>query len=105
MCKGGSSQVAFMLYTVLALKFKINVITVMHTPGISDVMIPIDALSRGLPVSGLTASSGLVDLKGLTVINRMMDLCDPSKIRNCEDYHAAYRRAFELVEDFVVEIC
>jgi hypothetical protein len=105
MCKGGSSQVAFMLYTVLALKFKINVVTVMHTPGISDAMIPIDALSRGLPVSGLTASSGLVDLKGLTVINRMMDLCDPSKIRNCEDYHAAYQRAFELVEEFVVEIC
>jgi hypothetical protein len=46
-----------------------------------------------------------VDLKGLTVINRMMDLCDPSKVRNCEGYHEAYQRAFELVEEFVVEIC
>jgi hypothetical protein len=41
MCKGGSSQIAFMLYTILALKFKINVVMVSHTAGVSDLMLPL----------------------------------------------------------------
>ena len=57
MCKGGSSQLAFMIYTILALRFKINVVLVKHIPGASEMMAPIDALSRGLPVQGLVESS------------------------------------------------
>lgn len=67
MCKGGSSQLAFMIYTLLALRFKINVVLVNHIAGASETMAPIDALSRGLPVQSLEESSKRVHLKGLTV--------------------------------------
>ena len=99
MCKGSASQLAFMLYTTLALKFKINVVTVTHTPGVSEQMLPIDALSRGLPVLGLDLSSR-VELKGLSIVHKMMDLCDPSKVSNCQGYHDAYSVIFDLVEEF-----
>jgi len=42
-------------------------------------------------------------LKGLAVIHKMMDLCNPTKIRNCTEYHAAYCLAFDLIDEFVVE--
>lgn len=102
MCKGGASQLAFMLYTVLALKFKINVVTVTHTPGSSDMMSPIDALSRGLPAPVLENSTR-IELKGLSVVHKMMDMCNPSKVMNCQGYHEAYQLAFELVEEFYEE--
>ena len=103
MCKGGSSQLAFMIYTILALRFKINVVLVNHIAGASETMAPIDALSRGLPVQSLEESSKRVHLKGLTVVHRMMDLCNPTKIRNCTEYHAAYCLAFDLIDEFVLE--
>jgi hypothetical protein len=88
-----------MLYTTLALKFKINVVTVTHTPGVSEQMLPIDALSRGLPGLGLDLSSR-VELKGLSIVHKMMDLCNPSKVSNCQGYHDAYSVIFDLVEEF-----
>lgn len=102
MCKGAASQTAFMLYTILALKFKINVVLVTHTPGVSELMLPIDALSRGLPVVGLDTSTK-IELKGLDIVHKMMDLCNPSKIINCQRYHEAYYTTFKLVEDFYNE--
>lgn len=102
MCKGGASQIAFMLYTILALKFKINVVLVTHTAGVSDLMLPIDALSRGLPIAGLSESAR-IELKGLNTIHKMMDLCNPSKIINCQGYHEAYHTTFQLVEEFYNE--
>jgi len=102
MCKGGASQIAFMLYTVLALKFKINVVLTTHTAGVSELMLPIDALSRGLPLVGLD-SSARIELKGLSIVHKMMDMCNPSKIINCQGYHEAYYTTFQLVEDFYNE--
>ena len=104
MCKGGASQIAFMLYTILAVKFKINVVTITHTPGVSNMMLPIDALSRGLPVLGLDSSTRVV-MKGLMVVHKMMEMCNPSIVSNCMGYHEAYRMIFELVEEFYNQCC
>ena len=45
MCKGKSSQVIFMFYSVLLIKYKLQVIQVEHIAGLSCLMNPVDALT------------------------------------------------------------
>ena len=41
MCRGKNTQVSFMFYSALLIKYKLHVVQVEHTPGLSALMKPV----------------------------------------------------------------
>ena len=95
MCKGKNTQVAFMFYSALLIKYKLHVVQVEHTPGLSVLMKPIDALSRGLPTPELCAELE-VDLSNLEALDELMVLCNPTLTNSTDDYHTVFGSISDL---------
>lgn len=89
MCKGKSSQVLFMFYSALLIKHKLHVVQVEHTPGLSSLMKPVDALSRGLETPALSDNLR-VNLSELEALDELMGLCNPTLTKTVEGYHDTF---------------
>jgi hypothetical protein len=89
MCKGRSSQVIFMFYSALLIKYKLHVVEVEHTPGASVLMKPVDALSRGLPTPELSQNM-YVNLSDLEALDELMVLCNPTIAKTVEGFHDTF---------------
>jgi len=96
MCKGKSSQVLFMFYSALLIKYKLHVVHVEHTPGLSILMKPIDALSRGKATPELSETLR-IDLGTLEALDDLMVLCNPTVSKTVEGYH----ETFELIQSIL----
>ena len=77
----------------MLIKYKLHVVQVEHTPGLSVLMKPIDALSRGMATPELSETLR-VDLGGLEALDDKMVLCNPTIVKTVEGYH----QTFELIQ-------
>ena len=99
MCKGRSSQVVFMLYSLILIKYKLHVVQVEHIAGSSLMMKPVDALSRGLPTPELNPSLS-VDFSSSTSLDNIMSLCNPTLNHSVEEYHYTFVMLNDLLCQF-----
>lgn len=99
MCKGKCSQILFMFYSALLIKYKLHVIQVEHTAGLSDLMKPVDALSRGLPTPELDEHLR-VDLSNIEALDELMCLCNPTITQTVDSYH----ETFELIQSIITRL-
>ena len=97
MCKGKNTQVSFMFYSALLIKYKLHVVQVEHTPGLSALMKPVDALSRGLPTPELSADLE-VNLSNLEALDELMVMCNPTLANSADDYHTVFESINGLFE-------
>ena len=102
MCKGKSSQVIFMFYSALLIKYKLHVIQVEHIAGLSCLMKPVDALSRGLHTPELS-SNLRIDLSSLAALDELMVLCNPTLVYSVEGYHEVYELVHDILSRLVDE--
>lgn len=96
MCKGKSSQVLFMFYSSMLIKYKLHVVQVEHTAGSSVLMKPVDALSRGLETPELD-DRFKVDLSVLPALDDLMILCNPTIRRSLEGYHEVFKEIHSIL--------
>jgi hypothetical protein len=96
MCKGKSSQIVFMLYSALLIKYKLHVVQVEHTAGLSLLMKPVDALSRGLDTPELSEDLE-VDISVFPALDELMELCNPTIVQSLEDYRSAFEKIHSLL--------
>ena len=96
MCKGKSSQILFMFYSALLIKYKLHVVQVEHTAGLSVLMKPVDALSRGLETPELSSDLNF-NLSGLTALDELMILCNPTLEHSLESYHVAFTEVHRIL--------
>ena len=96
MCKGKCSQVIFMLYSALLIKYKLHVVQVEHTAGLSVLMRPADALSRSLETPELSRDLE-VFLSNFPVMDELMALCNPTIVQSLDDYHKVFEKIHELL--------
>jgi hypothetical protein len=90
MCKGKSSQVIFMFYSALLIKYKLHVVQVEHIAGISELMRPVDALSRGWETPELSVALR-VDLSNSVALDELMVWCNPTVVLPAEGYHDVFQ--------------
>lgn len=99
MCAGKASQVAFMVYSVILIKYKLRVVQVEHTPGDSELMDPVDKLSRHqIPKS--FDREYLIDLNASPAVKSLMLMCDPTVVKNVEEYHSMFTTVHALLQQF-----
>lgn len=96
MCKGRSSQVLFMFYSAMLIRYKLHVVQVRHTAGSSVLMKPADALSRGLETPELSEKNR-VNLTDLTALDELMVVCNPTVERSLIGYHEAFIEIYSLL--------
>ncbi len=99
MCKGKSSQVLFMFYSALLIKYKLHIVQVNHTAGSSLLMKPVDALSRGLDTPELS-SNLRVDLSNLAPLDELAVICNPTIVQSLQDYHCVFEQIHDLLYRF-----
>ena len=102
MCKGSSSQVVFMLYSLLLIKYKLHIVQVEHIAGMSVMMKPADALSRGLPIPELNPDLS-VNLSDSPSLDALMNLCNPTLVHFEEDFHSSLLKLNDLIYQFEIE--
>lgn len=102
MCKGEASQIAFMLYSMLLVQFKVQVVQVQHTAGSSELMKPVDSLSRR-SIPSVFNPSLQVNLNDSVSLRALMLLCDPSVTRNASEHHVAFVQVNTWLKAFVLE--
>ena len=89
MCKGKSSQVLFMFYSALLIKYKLHIVEVEHIAGLATLMKPVDALSRGLATPELSENLR-VNLSKLSALDELMTLCNPTIVKTVGGYHDTF---------------
>ena len=81
-------QPAFMLYTALLSRYKLRVVQAEHTAGSSNIMKPIDALSREKKTR--LNIQRYVHLEEVALVGEIMAVCNPTTEFNCLGYHEVY---------------
>jgi len=94
-CQSHFAQLSFIAFSILSLRRNINVVEVVHRPGI--LMGAIDALSRDFAHDLDPALYH--DIESYSVINDLALVCDPLLLLEAEleSHHSALQKMFELL--------
>jgi hypothetical protein len=94
-CQSHFAQLSFIAFSILSLRRNINVVEVVHRPGI--LMGAIDALSRDFAHDLDPALYH--DIESYSVINNLALVCDPLLLLEAEleSHHSALQTMFELL--------